>query len=123
MVRHRFKKPEDENNDGVDLRRIFEELRDEDQEDEADTVKDGCPEDGAVGVAFGKPATRGNGQEEVNHGGHGADETDLKTTCADARGVDVEKVDNRAAQDAEAGNIVIKVAKRGMVFRGNRHLF
>ena len=63
--------------DGDDLTVIVEQPGQENEEDEADTVEDRCPEDGAAGVTFGKPATSRDGEEEVDNCGHGTDETDL----------------------------------------------
>jgi hypothetical protein len=75
-------------NDGDDLLCGSKEKRDKDEEEKANAVVNRRPEDGLTGVAFRKPASGRDGEEEIDHGRHGSDQADLQTCCAETCGVD-----------------------------------
>jgi len=107
---------EGDGDDGVDLCGVAEEPGEEDETEEADAIVDGCPEHGAVYFLFFKPAGGGDGEEECDNGRHGADEPDLISCCAKARGVDVEEVNGGAAEDSEPADVEVEVEKVGTIF-------
>lgn len=114
---------EGDEDDGSHLGGGVEPPGEKDEEKEANAVEDGCPEDGAAGIAFGEPAPGGNGKEEVDHRRHGANQTELYTGGAQAGGIDAQKVDDRTAQYAKPGDVVVEVAKGGVIFGWNVCLF
>ena len=65
------------------------------------------------------PMTCRDGEKKIDDSSSCCQETDLQTGCAKARGIHVQKVDSRAAQYAEPGNIEIKVDEVGPIFSRN----
>lgn len=60
-------------------------------------------------MSFFDPAACGDGEEEVDDGGHGGEQADLQARCAEAGDVDVEEVYSCAAEDAEPGDVEVEV--------------
>ena len=102
--------------DGVDLGGVAEEPGEEDKTEEADAIVDRGPKHGAVYFLFFKPARGGDGEEECDDCGHGADESDLISCCAEAGGVDVEEVDGGAAYNAVPADVKVEVEEVGTIF-------
>jgi len=67
-------------------------------------------------MPFFDPASGGDGEEKVDDSGHRTDETDLQSACAEARCIDVQKVDGRTAQYPEPGDVEIQMVEIRMIF-------
>ena len=70
-------------------------------------------------MAIADPATCGDGEKEVDNGRHGSEQADLQAACAEACGIDVEKVDDGAAEHAVPGDVKIEVREVGTILLGD----